>query len=140
MVINVLFLIGIEDIKQPILQLQFAAMLFMNVAFFNRPCDLTYYGPFVYDIELPTNVVEWDNDNLPQYIQIAFCESKGDLEVDRFVTVSLSVFARYLSTMFFLKYVFITLPLQLDLIKSLCLFDLFPFSRFLSYSSSTIVY
>ena len=38
--------------------------------------------------------------------------------------------------MFFLKYVFITLPLQLDLIKSLCLFDLFPFSRFLLLSSS----
>ena len=71
--------IGIEDIQQPILQLQFAAMWFMNVAFFNRPCDLTYYGPFVYDIQLPTNVKEWDNDNFPQFIQIAFCESKGDL-------------------------------------------------------------
>ena len=73
------YLVGIEAITQPILQLQFAAMWFMNVAFFNRPCDLTYYGPFMYDIELPTNDKEWDNDNMPQFIQIAFCESKGDL-------------------------------------------------------------
>ena len=54
-------------------------MWFMNIAFFNRPCDLTYYGPFMYDVELPTNPKEWDSDNFPQYIQIAFCESKGDL-------------------------------------------------------------
>ena len=72
-------LLGILDIQQPIKQLQFAAMWFMNIAFFNRPCDLTYYGPFIYDIELPTNTNEWNNDNFPQYIQIAFCESKGDL-------------------------------------------------------------
>lgn len=51
----------------------------MNIAFFNRPCDLTYYGPFVSDVRLPTQAREWDNDNFPQYIEIAFCESKGDL-------------------------------------------------------------
>ena len=51
----------------------------MNIAFFNRPCDLTYYGPFVSDVRLPTLAREWDNDNFPQYIEIAFCESKGDL-------------------------------------------------------------